>query len=929
MVSPNREKINWHSLEVSEILNSLEVKAKKGIDSKIAAERLAWFGANELTKKKSDPWWLKFLKQFNQPLLYILIAAGLTKAVLGEWVNAGVILGVTVVNAAIGYIQEAKAEDAIAALASSITTQTRVIRNGKILSLPSRELVQGDLVLLESGDKVPADLRAIEVNNLQIDESHITGESLPVIKSIEPVEDEVSLGDRTNMAYAGGLVTFGTGVGVVVATGQNTETGQISQLLDKNSNLSTPLTRKLDRFSKKWLYMVLGLAVFTFFLGIRFQELKEALEAAVALTVSAVPEGLPAVVTITLAISVGRMAKRHAIIRKLPAVETLGSTTVICSDKTGTLTQNKMTVERVFAGGKNYCVGKTEISVAPEIENNSCQQNYRANKTVEEFETIATQKQSKITASDRSLSQHPALKKCLKVGLLCNDARVEYKREQCQIIGDPTEGALIVAAEVAGLNQEDSQQKMLRLDSIPFASEHQYMATLHPDHGGKIAYIKGSPEVILERCQGMLNDRGEYNSLDRSYIENQVKLMGEKGLRVLAFAEKTLPSQQDKLDSQDVEGALIFLGLQGTIDPPRQSAIKAVKACQKAGIEVKMITGDRADTASAIASQMGINKNGALIAYTGAELAKMNPQQLNQAVEEASVFARVAPQQKLILVEALQNRGEIVAMTGDGVNDAPALKQADIGIAMGNGGTEVAKEASDIVLTDDNFASIEAAVEEGRAVYKNLLQAITFILPVNVGESMSILFATILARELPILSLQILWLNTINSIAMTVPLAFEPKSAKVMEQQPRQPNEPILSRSRVWRILAVALFNWIVIFGVFESVKWNTQDLDLSRTMAINALIAGRIFYLLSISELVPNLIKKIKGGIDNDSEIPAIGLGIIGAIVFQIIFTQAPFMNQIFATSPLNLTEWFVCLLIGCPMILWAMIINRFDRVN
>ncbi|MDJ0725895.1 MAG: HAD-IC family P-type ATPase [Prochloraceae cyanobacterium] len=894
--SRDREQINWHALEVDLVLDSLQVRANKGLDLDLAAEKLALFGTNELTKTKKDPWWLKFLKQFNQPLLYILIVAGLTKALLGEWVNAGVIWGVTIANAAIGYLQEAKAEDAIAALASSMTTETTVIRNGQIKRLPSRELVPGDLVILEAGDKVPADLRAIEVNNLQIDESHITGESVPISKSIELVENDVPLGDRTSMAYAGGLVTFGNGIGVVVATGQNTETGQISQLLDKHNNLSTPLTRKMDKFSKKWLYMVLGLAIFTFVLGIRFQELKDALEAAVALTVSAVPEGLPAVITVTLAISVSRMAQRHAIIRKLPAVETLGSTTVICSDKTGTLTQNKMTVKQVFAGGKNYCVEETEIVPVSDS----------------------------INSSDRA-----ALEQCLRVGLLCNDARAEYKEGKIELLGDPTEKALIISAEVGGLNQQQMQQEMPRIDSIPFASEHQYMATLHRCFDDRIAYIKGSPEVVLKRCQFMAGDRGEYVDLDRDEIEKQVRLMGEQGLRVLAFAEKLLPSDRKKINPEDIESELIFLGLQGTIDPPRQSAIDAVKACQKAGIQVKMITGDRADTASAIAGQMGITKNGSLVAYTGAELAKMNPQQLTEAVEEASVFARVAPQQKLILVEALQNRGEIVAMTGDGVNDAPALKQADIGIAMGNGGTEVAKEAADIVLTDDNFASIEAAVEEGRAVYKNLLQAITFILPVNVGESMSILFATMLARELPILSLQILWLNTINSVAMTVPLAFEPKSATGMEKPPRQPNEPILSRSRIGRILAIALFNWIVIFGVFESVKVMTSDIDLARTMAINALISGRIFYLLSLSQLVPNLILQIKGKMARTWQIPAIGYGIIAAIALQIVFTQAPLMNQIFATTPLSSLQWSICFLIGCPMIFWAAIVNRFDPVN
>jgi Ca2+-transporting ATPase len=461
------------------------------------------------------------------------------------------------------------------------------------------------------------------------------------------------------------------------------------------------------------------------------------------------------------------------------------------------------------------------------------------------------------------------------------------------------------------------------------------MATLHATPQGKTIYIKGSVEAILQRCNLMLNTDGEPRPLDcvetlrQTTIEREVNIMARQGLRVLALAKKPVPNQQNGVDHPDIASGLIFLGLQGMIDPPRESAIKAVQACQSAGIQVKMITGDHAVTAQAIARRMGINNNGAVLAFTGAELAKMDKTELAQVAQEGAVFARVAPEQKLRLVEALQSKGEVVAMTGDGVNDAPALKQADIGIAMGGAGTEVAKEASDMLLTDDNFASIEAAVEEGRAVYKNLLKAICFILPVNGGESMTILISTLLARDLPILSLQVLWLNMLNSITMTVPLAFEPKGQNVMEQPPRRPNEPLLSRSRLGRILAISLFNWIVIFGVFEYIRQTTNNIDLARTMAINSLIAGRIFYLLSISQLVPNLMARMSGTLPNNNRVPVIGLGIIGAILLQIVFAHVPLINDVFGTTPLSLQQWLFCLAVGSPMIVWSAFVNRFDPPN
>ncbi|MBW4624127.1 MAG: HAD-IC family P-type ATPase [Brasilonema octagenarum HA4186-MV1] len=903
---------NSHFLDIEETIDLLETDQAQGLNSIQVKERIARFGFNELTGKKGKPWWLKFLLQYNQPLLYILLIAGATKAIIGEFVNAFVIWGVTTTNAIIGYVQESKAEGAIAALAKSITTEATVIREGQKLRIPSRELVPGDVVLLTSGDKVPADLRLIKVRNLQVDESALTGESVAVEKEAgvetPPLPPDIPLAERKNMAYTGGFVTFGQATGIVVATGNTTETGRISQLLENKIDLSTPLTRKFDKFSKNWLYMVLGVATLTLMAGLQTKPWRDAIEATVALIVGSIPEGLPAVVTVTLAIGVSRMARRHAIIRKLPAVETLGSATVICSDKTGTLTENQMTVQAIYAGGHQYAV--TGVGYSPEGE------------IVQDGKPI-------------DLSGDLGLHECLSAGLLCNDSHLETKNGKWVVVGDPTEGALITSANKLGLIKPLLEQQMPRLDGIPFESEFQYMATLHATPTGKTIYVKGSVEAIAKRCNFMLNSNGQLKPIDcqetlnTSSIEREVNIMARQGLRVLALAKKLVPNGQTTVDHVDIDTGLIFLGLQGMIDPPRESAMKAVKACQEAGIQVKMITGDHAVTAQAIATRMGINKNGSVLAFSGAELAQMDYQELAQVAEDGVVFARVAPEQKLRLVEALQSKGEIVAMTGDGVNDAPALKQADIGIAMGMAGTEVAKEAADMLLTDDNFASIKAAVEEGRAVYKNLVKAMCFILPVNGGESMTILFSTLVGRELPILSLQILWLNVINSITMTVPLAFEPKPQNVMQQSPRRPNEALLSGSRIKRILAISLFNWIVIFGVFEYIRQTTGDINLARTMAINALIAGRIFYLLSLSQLVPNLIAKMDGTIKENVDIPAIGFGIIGAIILQLCFSYVPLINEFFFTVPLRFDQWLFCFAVGLPMIPWAAFVNRFDPPN
>jgi Ca2+-transporting ATPase len=895
---------SWHDQPVQTLANKLETSLELGLSPSEVAARQTVFGLNQLTAKAGKPGWLKFILQFNQPLLIILLMAGLIKAVIGEWVNAIVIWGVTTTNATISYFQESKAEGAIAALAQAVTTEATVIRDGKKLRISSSELVPGDLVLLASGDKVPADLRLIKLRDLQIDESGLTGESVAVEKEADEtgkpltLPPETPLADRTNMAYAGSFVTFGQGNGIVVATGNRTETGKISQLIEHRVDLTTPLTRKFNQFSQNWLIFVLGMATLTFAVGLGQRTFKDALEAAIALIVGAIPEGLPAVITITLAVGVSRMARRHAIVRKLPAVETLGGATVVCSDKTGTLTENQMTVQEIYAGNATYSV--TGGGYAPEGE-------------------------------IQGPAGNAALTECLRAGVLCNDSHLEAKGAQWTIVGDPTEGALLTAAAKAGMQQMDLEKQMPRLDSIPFESQFQYMATLHRSGTDKVIYIKGSLEALLQRCTQALSSTGEPIALEPSTILQTAEAMAKQGLRVLAFAKKPVAPEQKTVNHDDIAADLVFLGLQGMIDPPRPEAIAAVHACQAAGIQVKMITGDNITTAQAIARRMGFRKNRKVLAFTGTELAQMKPDDLANAVQDGVVFARVAPEQKLRLVEALQSRGEIVAMTGDGVNDAPALRQADIGIAMGSG-TEVSKEAADMLLTDDNFASIEAAVEEGRGVYKNLTNAMRFILPVNGGESMTILISTLLGRELPILSLQILWLNMLNSITMTLPLAFEPKSPEAMKQPPRPVNEQLLTLNRIKRILTVSLFNWTLIFGMFEWVRqapWGSTE--LARTMAIQSLVAGRIFYLLSISQLIPSLLARSSGGTGakGGTGAPALAAGIVGAVILQIIFSHSSFINSIFSTAPLTLDQWLLCLAVGLPMIAIAAFVNRFDPPN
>jgi cation-transporting P-type ATPase F len=888
----------WHQQSADDAATYLSTDLAAGLSTAEVPQRQEQYGFNELKGKAGTSPIVRFLMEFNQPLIYILLIAGVVTLLLQDWVDAGVILGVMLINATIGFVQESKAENAIAALAKSVTTEATIIRDGQKMRLNSRELVPGDLVSLASGDKVPADLRLVTVRDLQVSESALTGESVPVQKATAPLAVDTVLADRINMAYAGSLVTVGQARGIVVAIANQTETGRISQLMEQSTLLETPLTRKIEQFSKSLLYVILGVAAFMFAVVVgKGGNWTEGFKAAVALAVSAIPEGLPAVVTVTLALGVKRMAQQHAIVRKLPAVETLGSTTVICSDKTGTLTENQMTVQAIYAGGSIYTVSGVGYSPAGEIAHNE--------------RAVA-------------LARDPRLKECLECGLLCNDSHIQEQDGQLSVAGDPTEGALIVSAQKAGLALKSLEQEQPRLDTIPFESQFQYMATLHQHTAdGHTIYVKGSAESLLQRCDRQLDSDSRSIDLNRASIEQMVDRMAAQGLRVLAFAKKDIAMPQQGIDHQDLERDLVFLGLQGMIDPPRAKAIAAVRACQSAGIQVKMITGDHALTAAAIARQIGLSQDRDPVVFEGKQLAAMDDRELATAVEISNVFARVAPEQKLRLVEALQSKGEIVAMTGDGVNDAPALKQADIGIAMGITGTEVAKEAADMILTDDNFTSIEAAVEEGRTVYGNLLKTIGFILPVNGGEAMTILVGILAGTTLPILPVQILWVNMVSSVALSATLAFEPKSIDTMQRSPRRPNKPLLTQKLLWRILIISIFNLIAVLGMFEWVSQTTGNLNLARTMAVHTLVAAETFYLLSISQLVPSLFAYLQDRTQEIAYIPAIGVACV--LIFQIFFSQIDIINPLFNTQPLSAIEAFSCIGAGLPVILPALLLKRF----
>jgi len=887
---------HWHHLPAEEVIDLLDSNREEGLDLFEVKHRWEQFGYNVLTQKKGRDPLLRFLLQFHQPLIYILLAATLITLVLREWVDAGVIFGVVFVNALIGFLQESKAVKAMEALAQTLITEATVLRSGEKRRISSAEVVPGDMVLLQSGDKVPADMRLISVRDLHVDESALTGESVAVEKCHKAMPHDTILADRKNMVYGSSLVTYGQAVGIVVSIGDATEVGRISELLATTKELETPLLRKIAAFSRVLLYAILALAAVTFAVGLlRGQSAFDMFMASVALAVAAIPEGLPAAMTITLAIGVARMARKRAIIRKLPAVETLGSTTVICSDKTGTLTENQMTVQEILAGPDLFTVTGGGYAPAGEI----------------------------LTSGGAALSElPPALAECLRCGLLCNDSLVVEKEDYWTVQGDPTEGALLAVAAKGGLSDQEESEKRPRMDAIPFESQHSYMATLHSaPGGGLVVYAKGSVESMLERCRLALSSEGEPVKLDAGGILEAVEEMADRGLRVLAFARMELPEGRSKISHEDVAGGMTFLGLQGMIDPPRAEAVEAVRNCHSAGIRVKMITGDHALTASAVARQIGLMNAGK--AVTGRELAAMSDAELLETVEEVSVYARVAPEQKLRLVEALQTRGHIVAMTGDGVNDAPALKRADIGVAMGITGTDVAKEAADMVLTDDNFASIEAAVEEGRGTFDNSTKFIVWTLPTNIGEGLVILAAVFLGTLLPILAVQILWINMTTAVLLGLMLVFEPKEAGIMARPPRAPTEPILTRMLVRRMLLVGVSMLLGAFGLFKWELAAGSNLAEARTVAVNLFVMVELFYLFNCRSLTKPIFTR--GFISN----PWIFGGSAVMVILQLLFTYVPVMNIAFQSAPIGIGSWLSILAVAILVMVMADIEKRFVRRN
>jgi magnesium-transporting ATPase (P-type) len=860
-----------HAQDCPAILRALGT-TEGGLSVAEAAKRLERHGPNRLTVRRGPGPLVRFLLQFHNILIYILLAAAAVTAALGHWVDTGVIIGVVVINAIIGFIQEGKAEQALAAIRRMLSLRATVVRDRRQATIDAEQLVPGDVVLIQSGDRVPADLRLFRIKNLRIEEASLTGESVPVEKRTDPVDAAAPLGDRSGMAYSGTLVTFGQGNGVVVATGDTTELGRISRLLGEVERLETPLLRKIAVFGR-WLSIAIVLvsaATFAFGTLLWGHTPVEMFMAAVGLAVAAIPEGLPAIITITLAIGVQRMARRHAIVRVLPSVEALGSVTVICSDKTGTLTRNEMTVQSVITAAHAFELGGVGYEPRGEF---------------------------RLDGGAVEPGAYPDLQELLRAGLLCNDAQLDRHEDQWRIDGDPTEGALVVAARKAGLEARLEAEQRPRTDVIPFESEHRFMATLHHDHAGYgFVYIKGAPERMLDMC-ARERVAGDDRPLDRAAWEARIETVAARGQRVLACAFRTAETGHRDLQFADVDGGLTLLGLFGMIDPPRDEAVRAIADCHAAGIRVKMITGDHKATASAIAAQLGI---GAETALSGVELETLNDTQLREQVHAIDVYARVSPEHKLRLVQALQAGGEVVAMTGDGVNDAPALKRADVGVAMGITGTEAAKEAAEIVLADDNFASIANAVEEGRTIYDNLRKTILFILPTNGGEAGTILVAIALGMVLPILPVQILWVNMITAVTLALTLAFEPPEPNVMRRPPRDPRAPIFSAYFLWRTLLVSLVLVAGTLGIFRWEQGQGASLEAARTAAVNTLVMFEAFYLLNSRFLIePSWLPRILTG---NPYVPlAIGL-VIG---FQLLYTYAPFMQTLFQSAPIDAATW------------------------
>ncbi|MBN1653386.1 MAG: HAD-IC family P-type ATPase [Deltaproteobacteria bacterium] len=894
----------WHAVEAHQAVEKLDGR-QEGLSEPEADERIERFGPNIIALGRPEGPLTLFLRQLNSPLLYVLLGSGAIALFLGKVTDGAVVLGVVALNAVIGFIQEYRAQKEITALGQMVPDTANVRRDSRVTRVPVADVVPGDIVLLQSGDRVPADLRLLAVKNLQIDESALTGESVPVIKQAGVVSEDSAIGDRTCMSYGGTMVTSGTGVGIAVATGGGTELGRISELLGKTEVMTTPLTRSMASVSLWLTFVILGVTALLFGVGwLRGYSIADATVAAISLAVAAIPEGLPAIITIALAIGVRRMAIRRVIIRSLPAVETLGSTTVICSDKTGTLTKNEMTVQSIWTSSGEFQL--SGVGYDPE------------GLLLKNGKPIA--------------SVPPELVDVARAGMLCNDsALVQSPKGRWVAEGDPTEVALIVAGRKLGLHEKDLGLEWPRIDSVPFESERQLMGTLHRSPQGQhVIFIKGAPEVVLQRCESLSN--GE--PLNKTELRKEIENLAATGLRVLAMASRVLDKPFERLDAHHLNDGFFLLGMQGMSDPPRPEAIASIEQCSTAGIKVKMITGDHAATALAVGRQLGLLHNGVVV--SGTELVKISDEELGRTVASAGVFARVAPEHKLRLVSALQKNGEIVAMTGDGVNDAPALKRADIGVAMGITGTAVSRQASDMVLTDDNFASIVSAVEEGRRVFDNLVKSLVFVLPTNIGEALVILVAVMFFPiieghpVMPILPVQILWVNLVATVALALPLAFEAMERNVMARPPRNPKAPLLDAFVVARTVYIALLMTAgaIAFFHFELRMGLEQGLEQARatreaqTAAVTTIIVFQAFYLITCRSLNRSVFSL--GLFTN----PKVFIGIGSILLLQLGFVYLPFMNSLFGSAPLRLEAWLRTIAMGA--VVWpAVALEKLIRTR
>lgn len=878
----NNPKSPCYSQESDFVMQTMQANPE-GLSSNEAHKRLRKYGPNRLPCMKSRTWLARLWEHINNALIWIMIVAAIITLIIGNHVDSAVIFLVILVNTVIGFLQEGKAERALEAIQSLVTPHSSIYRNGNRITIPAEQIVPGDIVILQSGDRVPADLRLIYTKSLRIEEAALTGESTPVDKFCEPVVENTPLAEQSCMAFSGTFVVAGQGKGVVIKTGSNTELGRISTMLENIEKLRTPLVRQIDKLAK-WLTLIILIVagiLFAVAYGFRGYDLSYSFMIIVGFAVAVVPEGLPAVMTIALAMGVHRMAKRNAIIRRLPAVETLGAVSVICSDKTGTLTCNEMTVKKIVTtnaclkvSGSGYALGQNAFFI-------------RENQGIQ-------------IENDRILQDI-----CL-ASLLCNDASLNRTESGWTIEGDPMEAALIVLAEKCDYDQTLLRKQFPRKDEIPFDAEHRFMVTLHHDHvkGSKIMFIKGSPEQIIAMAdkERHLDSDAPINS--RWWLKKVDELAAE-GQRVLAIATKTFRSDKENLLFSDVKDDLILLGLVGIIDPPRPEAMEAIKHCQAAGIRIVMITGDHAITAKAITKQLGINDKPKTL--LGSSLDSMNPIGLKKASNEMDVFARANPEHKLKLVQALQTEGRVIAMTGDGVNDAPALKQADIGVAMGKKGTDVARESAEIVLADDNFASIVAAVSEGRTVYDNLQKVIAWTIPTNVGEVLAIIVAVMFALPLPITPVQTLWINMVTSIALGLVLAFEPTEPGTMQRPPRNPKSPIISGLILWRICFVAFLFLTGTFSIFYYASSKSMPIEVAHTLVVNVIVVFEIFYLFSVRYVHGTSIT-FRGIIGT----PPVLIGVISITFAQFAVTYIPFFNQIFGTRPVALIDGILVVVSG-----------------